>query len=159
MILGMGVYMRSVALIGVAVLLSACGLGARQEREQQMTAAKAAMADGFEQCKAQFPDGSKQYIEKNKCNANAALVIKPYVTYPDLFDQDWAARAVLAEKLQAGKITVAEANQEASTVHSQVASEEQRRNLANRSVGAQESAAAAAWVSGTGQRLAANRQI
>lgn len=43
-------------------------------------------------------------------------------------------------------MTVAEANQEATQTQSDIAAEEQRRNLANRSVGAQESAAAAVWL-------------
>jgi hypothetical protein len=38
-----------------------------------------------------------------------------------------------------------EANQQATANKSQIAEDEQRRNLAARSVGAQESAAAAAW--------------
>jgi len=65
------------------------------------------------------------------------------MTYPDLFDREQADRAVIAERLQAGKMT--EANQQATANKSQIAEDEQRRNLAARSVGAQESAAAAAW--------------
>ncbi|MCK1401965.1 hypothetical protein IVB45_17820 [Bradyrhizobium sp. 4] len=104
------------------------------------------MAQGFEDCKNQFPEGSKNYIEKNRCNAAAASVIRPFTPYPDLFDNYWAKRAVLAERLQGGKLTLAEANAEATQIQSDVAAEEQRRNLASRSVGAQESAAAAAWM-------------
>ncbi|SFV19402.1 MULTISPECIES: hypothetical protein [Bradyrhizobium] len=111
-----------------------------------MAAATAAMQRSFEDCKAQFPEGTKNMIEKNKCNATAALAIRPFTTYPDLFDKYWATRAVIAERVQAGKMTIAEANQEATQTQSDIAAEEQRRNLANRSVGAQESAAAAAWL-------------
>lgn len=136
--------MRSVAILGMCFVVGGCGLAARHERQEQMAAAKATMAQGFADCKAQFPEGSKDYVAKNKCDALAAQVIKPFVTWPDLFDKDWAARAVIAERLQAGKITLAEANQQAAQIHSQVAAEEQQRNLANRSVAAQEAVAVAA---------------
>lgn len=139
-------FIRKFALAAVCLTLAGCGLARQAERQEQMNAAKASMAQGFEDCKAQFPEGSKNYIEKNKCNATAAAVIRPFTPYPDLFDNYWAKRAVLAERLQAGKLTLAEANAEATQTQSDVAAEEQRRNLANRSVGAQESAAAAAWM-------------
>ncbi|MET4331175.1 hypothetical protein ABIB80_007034 [Bradyrhizobium sp. i1.15.2] len=102
------------------------------------------MQQAFENCKVQFPEGTKNMIEKNKCNATAALAIRPFTTYTDLFDKYCATRAVIAERVQAGKMTVAEANQEATQAQSDIAAEEQRRNLANRSVGAQESACALA---------------
>ncbi|WP_083869791.1 hypothetical protein [Bradyrhizobium sp. WSM1253] len=138
--------MRRFGVVALCVMLGGCGLAARQEREQQQAAAAAAMQQGFENCKVQFPEGTKNMIEKNKCNATAALAIRPFTTYTDLFDRYWATRAVIAERVQAGKMTVAEANQEATQAQSDIAAEEQRRNLANRSVGAQESAAAAAWM-------------
>lgn len=138
--------MRVLGIAAICAVLSGCGLAARQERQEQMAAATAAMQRGFEDCKAQFPEGTKNMIDKNKCNATAALGIRPFTSYPDLFDKYWATRAVIAERVQAGKMTVAEANQEATQTQSDIAAEEQRRNLANRSVGAQESAAAAAWL-------------
>ncbi|MBB4362171.1 hypothetical protein GGD65_003196 [Bradyrhizobium sp. CIR18] len=118
---------------------------ARKELQEKQQAAVAEMQAGFADCKARFPDGSKQYIAKQQCDSAAAQSIRPYLTYPDLFDREQAERAVIAERLQAGKVTLAEANQHAAAVHSQIAEDEQRRNLAARSVGAQESAAAAAW--------------
>jgi hypothetical protein len=141
--------MRFTGLLGAlcaTLLLSSCGLAARQERQEQQAAAKAAMEQGFEECKTRFPEGSKQYIERNKCNSLAASAIRPFVPYPDLFDKYWATRAVIAERVQAGKLTLAEGNQEATQAQSDIAAEEQRRNLASRSVGAQESAAAASWL-------------
>lgn len=141
-----GVDMRRSCTMAVCLALAGCGLARQAERQEQMNAAKASMAQGFEDCKARFPEGSKNYIEKDKCNAAAATVIRPFTPYPDLFDNYWAKRAVLAERLQAGKLTLAEANAEATQTQSDIAAEEQRRNLANRSVGAQESAAAAAWM-------------
>lgn len=137
--------MRIFFIVVLSCCVAGCGLMARKEREEQAAAAKAAMEQGFADCKARYPEGSKQYVEKNRCDADAAKAIRPFVSYPDLFDKDWAARAVIAERLQTGKMSLAEANLEATQIHSDIAAEEQRRNLANRSVGAQESAAAAAW--------------
>lgn len=106
------------------------------------------MDAGFAQCTAEYdsqPTGKKNHIVKTKCDLAAALSIRPYVPYPDLFDQEWATRAVIAERLQAGKMTPAEANQESTTMHANISAEEQRRALAGRTVSAQESAASAAW--------------
>lgn len=139
--------MRILAVFIGFLLLSGCGMMARREHDEQMVAALASKEQGIAACKAQFPDGSKQYVSRNSCEIKAAQVIRPYVTYPDLFDKDWAFSAVMAERLQSGKITLAEANAQTAQNHSQVAAEEQQRNLSSRSVGAQETAAAAAWQS------------
>ena len=74
-------------------------------------------------------------------------MVRPFVTYPDLFDQTWAKAALLAEQVEARKMTRAEANAQLADIRSQVAAEEQRRNLANRSVAAQETVATAALIS------------
>ena len=120
---------------------------ARRERQEQMAAAVAAKDQGIAACKAQYPDENKDYVARNKCAFEAAKVIRPFATYPDLFDESWATVAVLAEQLDAKKITRAQADLQLAQMRSQITSEEQRRNLANRSVAAQESAAAAAWIS------------
>ena len=65
--------------------------------------------------------------------------------YPDLMDQELAARMAIAEKLQAGKMTLAEANLAQAQTHSQLMAEEQYRSLSGRAVSAQEVAASAAW--------------
>lgn len=141
---------RATALLVVlcSLFLSGCGLIAAKERQDQMAAAKASMDAGFAQCAAEYdsqPAGKKNHIAKTKCDASAALAIRPFVPFPDLFDQEWATRAVIAERLQGGKMTPAEANQESTTMHANISAEEQRRALSGRAVSAQESAAAAAW--------------
>jgi hypothetical protein len=50
----------------------------------------------------------------------------------------------IAEQVQNGQLTIAQANEMLANKNSAMFSEEQRRNLANRAVAAQESAAAAA---------------
>ena len=71
-------------------------------------------------------------------------MVFPFLRYPDLGRLDMANRLVIAERLSEGQISEAEADQQFSQLHSQIVAEEQRRNLANRSVSAQETAAAAA---------------
>jgi hypothetical protein len=137
--------MRIVVVLGLCVILAGCGLMARKEHEEQQAAAKAQSDAAMADCETQFPKGGKRYIEKTQCQNAAITLVRPFMPYPDLVDQDLASRMAVAEKLQAGKITLAEANLEQSTFHSNIVAGEQRRLLSNRSVGAQESAAAAAW--------------
>jgi hypothetical protein len=137
--------MRVSVVLGLCCLLAGCGLMARKEREEQQASAKAQSDAAMADCEVQFPKGGKRYIEKTQCQNGAMNVIRPLMPYPDLVDQDMASRMAVAEKLQAGKLTLAEANLEQSTFHSNIVAEEQRRMLNNRSVGAQESAAAATW--------------
>lgn len=129
----------------LCIALAGCGLAARKQRQEEMAAAMAAKDEGIAACKVQYPDEGKDFVVRNKCAFEAAKVVRPFVTYPDLFDQSWATVAVVAEQLQTKKITRAEADLQIAQMRSQITAEEQRRNLANRSVAAQESSAAAAW--------------
>ena len=142
---GWGGYFFNAYFGGGGALRHGWWLRANRPLQEKQQAAIAEMQAGFAECKARFPEGSKQYVAKQQCDSAAAQVIRSYMTYPDLFDRERADRAVIAERWQAGKMTVAEANQQATANKSQIAEDEQRRNLATRSVGAQESAAAAAW--------------
>jgi len=138
--------MRTLLVFAICLAVAGCGLAAQAERQKQVAAAKEAADQGYADCKARFPEESKQAFDRNKCSAEVAKAnIRPLVNYTDLFDSDWATRLAIAEKLQAGKLTYAEANQQATEHHSQIVAEEQKRNLGNRSVAAQESAAAASW--------------
>jgi hypothetical protein len=125
--------------------LGGCGLAARKEREEAFAAAKARTQTALADCEAKYPQGSKQPVEKAQCMNAAFNILRPFVPYPDLMDQDMANRALLAEKVQQGKLSPAEATAEMTQRQSQIVAEEQRRGLANRAVSAQESAAAAAW--------------
>ena len=44
---------------------------------------QASMEQHFADCKVQFPEGSKNYVDKNKCNAAAATPMLPFTSYPD----------------------------------------------------------------------------
>jgi hypothetical protein len=75
---------------------------------------------------------------------NEAMAIRlPIVTYPDLLNSFIASRMVVAEQVQDGKLTIAQGNEILATKNSDMVAEEQRRNLANRSVNAQETASRA----------------
>jgi hypothetical protein len=136
--------MRYLVVLSLCLMLGGCGLMARKERQEQMAAAVSAKDQGIAACKAQYPDENKDFVARNKCGFEAAKVVRPFATYPDLFDESWATSAVLAEQLEAKKITRAQADLQMAQTRSQITAEEQRRNLANRSVAAQETAATAA---------------
>jgi hypothetical protein len=139
--------MRILGIVALCVALAGCGLARMQERKEQTAAAIAAKDSGIAACKAQYPDENKDFVLRNRCSFEAAQVVRPFVTYADLFDQSWAKAALLAEQLQGRKLTRAEANAQMTELQSQITAEEQRRNLANRSVAAQETAATAALIS------------
>lgn len=137
--------MRSLAVLICIFFLSGCGLAARAEREAQMKAALETAIAEKDRCNVAYPLEQKTAMARAKCMGGAANILKPFVPYADLVDQENATRTALAEQWQMGRITQAMFEQQFTQAHSQVVAEEQRRNLASRSVGAQESAAAAAW--------------
>ena len=119
--------MRYLVTLLLCLTLAGCGIMARRERQEQMAAAVAAKDQGIAACKAQYPDENKDYVARNKCAFEAAKVIRPFATYPGLFDESWATVAVLAEQLDAKKITRAQADLQLAQMRSQITSEEQRR--------------------------------
>ncbi|WP_175361106.1 hypothetical protein [Bradyrhizobium sp. STM 3843] len=135
--------MRVFAVVLLGLLLCSCGLVVQQQHREQMAAATAAKDQATATCRAQFPDENKDFVARNKCLYEAAKIMRPYVPYPDLFDKSWATVAVIAEELDAKKITRAQADLQIAQTNSEIMSEAQRRELGNRSVVAQESAAAA----------------
>lgn len=107
--------------------------------------AKADYNEASEACRQQFPDRVKQAVARATClNEAATKYYRPTVRYADLMDQITTTRSYLAEQIQSGKLTTVDADRQMAAFVSQMTEEEQRRNLANRSVGAQELAAAAA---------------
>lgn len=137
--------MRIVLAVIAALILSGCGLYAQQKQKEAYQSAVQMAKDSLAECELQHPAGSKKYMAKAKCQNDATALVKPFMPYPDLVDQDMANRMLFAERLEQGKITLAEANAQLMQSHSQVVAEEQRRQLSGRAVSAQESAAAAAW--------------
>jgi hypothetical protein len=70
--------------------------------------------------------------------------MRPTLSYPDIWDAYFATLQAVAERAQKGEVSMAQAEQLLAQKRSDAVAEEQRRLLANRSVIAQENAAAAA---------------
>jgi hypothetical protein len=135
-----------VSLCVIASMLGGCGMIARHERQEAMAKAQADVQAANAQCDEQFPPGHPEHaVARAKCGMDAARPLRQFATSPDLFDNFWAHRVLIAEKVQAGKLTVAEANVQIADLQTQLTNQDQQRNLANRSVGAQETAANAAY--------------
>lgn len=100
--------------------------------------------DANDECYREFRNPIKQAVARAACENQNMELLRPSMRYPDLMDQELAYNLVLAEKVQHGKMTMIEREAAAAQFHSQVIAEEQRRDLAQRAVRAQESAANAA---------------
>lgn len=135
--------MRQVAIIGL-LMLAGCGLVRQKEAQDRFNSAMAEVRAGVETCNQAHPKQQQTAVARARCIGDATAPIRSLVPFPDLLDQETANRNLLAERWQAGKITQAEFEAQFTQMHSQVVAEEQRRQLAGRSVNAQEAAAAAA---------------
>jgi hypothetical protein len=138
--------MRNLGIVALCAALAGCGLARQQEQKEAYDRALAQVKADVEVCNQTYPKMQKTALARAQCLGTATDTLRPLVNYPDLLDQEKTTRNVLAEQWQNGKITQMEYEAKFTEMHSQVVAEEQRRNLANRSVGAQESAAAAAWL-------------
>jgi hypothetical protein len=137
----MRVMVSTGTIIGVAVLsigVASCGLARQQQRASLKQQSEAAT----QECDTKLPPANpKTAVARAKCQVDAYNIMRPAVTYPDLMDLFIARRMLVAEQVEKGQITIAQANELIATKQSEIVAEEQRRNLANRSVAAQESAA------------------
>lgn len=137
------------ATVFVALTVASCGLARQREMQERIDALNAQSLAASQACDASFPAGnSKTAVARARCHMDAWEIRRPIVPYPDLLDSFIATRMSVAEQVQNGKLTIAQANEILANKHSEMVSEEQRRNLANRAVAAQESAAAASWAAG-----------
>jgi len=140
--------MRLVAILGVGLLsisLSGCGLAARKEQQERAAALQNQFKEAIAGCNQRFPPNTSRQRERARCINEAMNLYRGSLPYPDLLDQEMAARSAIAEQVDTGKMTLAQGDLEFSRVHSNLVAEEQRRALSGRAVSAQESAAAAAW--------------
>lgn len=137
---------RQFLVIIFAIICSGCAVDQQAELAGRVNNIKAQWAVADDQCKSKYqhpPKGRAWVLDYVKCTNDASNIMRPTMQ-GDLLDIIINTRIVLAEKYVAGKITVAEFSQQFSVVMSQAISEAQRRNLASRSVNAQEAEAAAA---------------
>jgi hypothetical protein len=130
--------------IASVLALDGRGIARRQEMEAKRVALKQQSDAAFQDCNTQFPPGKvATAVARAQCTNNALSILRPILPYPDLWDVYMASHIVIAERVQKGQISIAEANEVLAQKRSDLAPEEQRRLLANRSVAAQENIASA----------------
>lgn len=143
--------METVAKIALALLIccsvGACGLAARQERDQQLAIAVEQQRISVEACGKKFSESNKDAVAIARCKDDADKAYMPFARNPDLISLRMAKRMELAERQAAGKITRAQALLEMAETQTSLMTEEQRRDNANQSVAAQQQAADAALYS------------
>jgi hypothetical protein len=134
--------MRVLGALGLCLLVANCGLMAQQQQKDRIAQIKAQQQSIFADCGERYPKVKGQFVTRATCMQPGLELYRNLTPYPDLLDQEIALRMAVAEKLDTGKMTIAEGDLALTQGHSQIASEEQRRDASNRSVRAQESAAA-----------------
>jgi len=137
--------MRQICVVLLALVVAGCGLMRQRELQEKIAALRQQSADAMNNCNQQYPPGlAKTAMARAQCVNAAMAILQPTLPYPDLLQTWMADHVAIAEEVQTGKITIAQANAALAEKWSAMVAEEQRRTLANRSVAAQEQSAAAA---------------
>jgi hypothetical protein len=110
----------------------------------RIAALQAQSTAAAQECQNKFPPGvQKIAMARAQCLNDAMAILRPIMPYPDLWDLFMASHVAIAEQYQNGKITFAQGNEMIAQKRAELTAEEQRRQLASRSVMAQENVAAA----------------
>lgn len=117
------------------VSISGCASSNSDAKYQEAVAAGSAEST---RCREEYPLDRKHVMQRTKCLNQAAELMRPYSAYPDITDATGAYNVMLAEQFRDGKITEAEFLAKETERRSQGMAEVQRRELAKRSVAAQE---------------------
>jgi hypothetical protein len=126
----------------IVLLVAGCGLIRQRELQERSAQLRAQSTAAAQVCDERFPKGQvKTAVARTQCVNDALAILRPIMPHPDLLDLNLATRTALAEKVQKGQLTLAQANEEMMRKQSEMIAEEQRRVLANRSVRAQETVA------------------
>jgi hypothetical protein len=137
-------FMRKISAIltiATSFALGACGLTAADMRQKKLAEIKKQADSIVAECDAKYPMQRGQLLNRMRCLLPAQKLYQPIAPYPDLLDQQTAAALVVAEKFDKGTITGPQAQLELAQLNSQLTAEQQRRDLANRSVMANEAMA------------------
>lgn len=125
--------------VATAILISLALGGCVSSQSKKLDVATASLSEAKAKCDAQT---FRTRVEAARCaNTAEETYLLPAFPYPDLVRLKIATRTVLAEKVDRGQLTQAEADLEMARQMSQATSEIEKRTLAKRAVGAQESAA------------------
>jgi hypothetical protein len=155
---------KAVFACAVALIVSGCGViqqrqqAAQQAAQQQNAVELQLLLDAAEdKCAATYPKTKRtNAVPRARCfNEASDRFTRPNYPFPDLLDLAHANSMVLAEKVEKGQLTEAEAAQQYAAMASQVTTEAQRRILANRAVSAQETASEAQRQAAFAQRMQA----
>lgn len=137
----------------ISSCVAGCGPNAAQLREQARQQDAANYENAAADCNRRYPEMAKQAVPRAQCfNTAANQYLRPYMPNPLQMDRLTSTRLVLAEQVQAGKISHAEGARQLTELVAGMSDQNQQRTLAERSVAAQENAANAA-------RRAANRNV
>jgi hypothetical protein len=130
--------------VGASIVVAGCGIIRQRQLQARIDELKAQSLAASQQCDMTFPAGNpKTAMARAKCQTDALLIMRPVAPFPDLMDLFAASRIEIAERVQNGQLTVAQANEQIASKQSELVAEEQRRFLANRSIAAQQNIAAA----------------
>jgi hypothetical protein len=125
--------MKAALVLIVAITVAGCGVIHQRELQARVNELKAKSQAASEECDMMWPAGNpKTAMARAKCQTEAIAVVRPVSPYPDILDLFIASRIAIAERVQNGQLTVAQANELIATKRSELVAEEQRRTLANR---------------------------
>jgi len=119
--------------VAALFLLADCGGGQSGPGVEyyERTARQTLVNEDLAKCGPRFP-GSKNAVNRARCQVDAYQLVRPHLPYPDLVDSLNAQRLEIAEREQRGLITETRAVAELSRTNSAIASEEQRRMSSDR---------------------------
>ena len=110
-----------------AVLFVGCEFTGRPDAQAAMTEATEARNVAGDKCVHDYPVGAEQA----KCiNAADILYVRPFATYPDLFDVQLAERLSVETREAAGQISEADGNLEVAKVQADTQSAALARSAA-----------------------------
>ena len=138
--------MRGICLaVLLAALVAGCGIARQRELVAQAAALREQSAAAMKECAEKFPPGNPRIaVARAECVNGAFAMLLPTLPYPDLLQVYMADHMAIAEDIQTGRMSTAQANAVLAHKWSDLVAEEQRRALANRVVAARERNAAAA---------------
>jgi hypothetical protein len=101
-----------------------CALAVDVQASELHQQLKDQSAAATQACDVNFPPGQrKTALARAKCQVTAIAILRPIERYPDLMDQFLATRILVGERIQSGKITIAEGNVAIAQKRSELISE------------------------------------
>jgi len=139
--------MRAITAVALAIMLSGC-VSRNAEIRAGVDGARA-------ECRANAQAGKfRTWVDAARClNAAEAPLAQVQGHYPDLWNVKFATRTAIAEKVDRGEMTAAQAELAEAEANHRLVSEMERRGIARRAVAAQEAASAPIRCSRVGQTV------